>query len=243
MNLKQQRALQAQRDDLQDRENLFGPGRPGGPLGSAPKRKGRPKGTSRASLIRKLRRYHPELHKLVLDGTLTPHRAAVVGGLLRRSGEPKRTVVDLFSITPMQQQELWLGPCRSGSSFASEKERRRLWAAHRERIMEYWGRDGRRPLAWWKYESPIPYPGYARERSALFEAGLLTKSEVKALTADWRIEFNRASQPNFFFTTAPGEILQGEAARQKHFAWADIPSALVEQWEAAPQRADWACTH
>ena len=27
-------------------------------------------------------------------------------------------------------------------------------------------------------------------------------------------------------------------ARQKHFAWADIPSALVQQWEAARQRAD-----
>jgi hypothetical protein len=27
-------------------------------------------------------------------------------------------------------------------------------------------------------------------------------------------------------------------ARQKHFAWADIPSVLVQQWEAARQRAD-----
>jgi hypothetical protein len=55
---------------------------------------------------------------------------------------------------------------------------------------------------------------------------------------DWREEFARAWQPSFFFTAGPGEILHGEAARQKHFAWADIPSALVQQWEAARQRAD-----
>jgi len=50
--------------------------------------------------------------------------------------------------------------------------------------------------------------------------------------------FARAWQPGFAAVSAPGEIYHGEAARQKHFAWADIPSALVEQWEAARQRAD-----
>jgi hypothetical protein len=82
------------------------------------------------------------------------------------------------------------------------------------------------------------HPGYARERSTLFEAGLLTKSEVKALTADWRAEFARAWQPDFFYIAGPCEIYQGESARQKHFAWTDIPSALVQQWEAARQRAE-----
>jgi hypothetical protein len=42
----------------------------------------------------------------------------------------------------------------------------------------------------------------------------------------------------FAAVSAPGEIYYGEAARQKPFAWADIPSALVQQWEAARQRAD-----
>jgi hypothetical protein len=56
--------------------------------------------------------------------------------------------------------------------------------------------------------------------------------------ADWKVEFERASQPDFFFTAGPGEIYHGEAARQKHFAWADIPSVLVQQWEAARQRED-----
>jgi hypothetical protein len=58
-----------------------------------------------------------------------------------------------------------------------------------------------------------------------------------ALTAEWRTQFMRAWQPDFAFVAAPGEIYQGAVARQKHFAWADIPSALVQQWEAARQRA------
>ena len=41
-----------------------------------------------------------------------------------------------------------------------------------------------------------------------------------------------------FAIAGPGEIYKGAVARQKHFAWADIPSALVQQWEAARQRAD-----
>jgi hypothetical protein len=232
---KRRRAALYQHDDIQDRMNEYGPGRPGGPLGFAPKRKGRP--TGRLALIRRLRRDHPDLHQQVLAGELTPHRAAIAAGFLRKPREPKPPV-SAIGITPLQEMDLWLGPSYHGSAFSTDQERRRLWAAHRERIMEYWGQDGRRPQAWWRYDAPhIPYPGYARERSALFEAGLLTKSEAKALTAEWRAEFQRASQPNFFFTTAPGEILQGEAARQKHFAWADIPTALVQQWEAARQRA------
>jgi hypothetical protein len=244
MNLKQtqeQRALQAQRDDLEDRKNLFGPGRPSGPAGSAPKRKGRPRGASRASLIRKLRRYHPELHKLVLDGTLTPHRAAVVAGLLPRPLRQPAAVVNLFddAITPLQEEELWLGAnSRRGSTFANDAERRRLWEVHRKRLLDRWGVEGRRPQAWWRYDAlNIPYPGYACERSTLYEHGLLDKAEARALVAEWHAEFKRAMQPNFFFIAGPGEIYHDAIAREKHFAWADIPSALVQQWEAACQRA------
>jgi hypothetical protein len=232
---KRRRAARYQHDDIQDRMNEYGPGRPGGPLGFAPKRKGRP--TGRLALIRRLRRDHPELHQQVLAGELTPHRAAIVAGFLRKSDEPKRPV-SAIAITPLQEMELWLGPSHHGSAFSDDQQRRRLWVENRERLMRWWGQDGRRPQAWWKYDSPIPFPGPARERSALFAAGLPTKREVAALTAEWRAEFERASQRDFFFVAAPGEIYQGAAARQKHFAWADIPSALVQQWEAARQRAD-----
>jgi hypothetical protein len=232
---KRRRAARYQHDDIQDRMNEYGPGRPGGPLGFAPKRKGRP--TGRLALIRRLRRYHPELHQQVLAGELTPHRAAIVAGFLRNPGEPKRPV-SAIAITPQQEMELWLGPSHHGSSFASEEERRRLWVENRDRLMRLFGRDGCRPIAWWKYESPVPFPGLKLQRSTLYEHGLLGEAEARALVSDWKVEFERASQPSFFFTAAPGEILQGEAARQKHFAWADIPSALVQQWEAARQRAD-----
>jgi hypothetical protein len=100
--------------------------------------------------------------------------------------------------------------------------------------LRWWGQDGHRPQAWWRYESPIPYPGHTRERSALFTAGLLSKREVAALTAEWRAEFDRASKPDFVYVAGPGEIYQGALARQKLFAWADIPSALLRQWQAAP---------
>jgi hypothetical protein len=129
------------------------------------------------------------LHQLVLNGELTPFRAAVTAGFCRRKGRrPKPVVVNLsaIAITPLQEMELWLGPSHHGSAFASEEERRRLWTEHRERLMRWWGQDGHRPQAWWRYESPIPFPGYARERSTLFAAELLTKSERAALKTMWR---------------------------------------------------------
>ena len=241
MDQKQRRALLAQTNDIQDRLNEYGPGRPGGPLGWAPARKGRPTGNSSAAIIRRLRRDHPELHQLVLNGELTPHRAAVAAGFLKKPGrKPRRPVIKLSAsaLTPLQEMELWLGPSHHGAAFASEEERSRLWAAHRERLMRWWGQDGHRPQAWWRYESPIPFPGYARERSTLFAAGLLSKRELAALTTEWRTQFARAWEPDFFFIAGPGEIYQGAVARQKHFAWADIPSALLQQWEAARERAD-----
>jgi hypothetical protein len=232
---KQRRAARAQSDDIQDRMNEFGPGRPGGPLGFAPKRKGRPTGS--VALIRRLRRNHPELHQQVLAGELTPHRAAIAAGFLRKPREPKPTV-SAMAITPLQEMDLWLGPSHHGPAFASEEERRRLWTEHRDRLLRLFGQDGRRPMAWWKYESPVPFPGLRRQRSTLYEHGLLGAAEARALVADWRAEFKRASQPDFVYVAGPGEIYQGAVARQKRFAWADIPSALVQQWEAARQRAD-----
>jgi hypothetical protein len=232
---KRRRAARAQSDDIQDRMNEHGPGRPGGPLGFASRRKGRP--TGRVALIRRLRRNHPELHQQVLAGELTPHRAAIAAGFLRKPRKPKPPV-SAIAITPLQEMDLWLGPSHHGSAFASEEERHRLWVENRERLLPLFGQDGRRPMAWWKYESPVPFPGLRRQRSTLYEHGLLGAAEARALVADWRAEFKRASQPDFAYVAGPGEIYQGAVARQKHFAWADIPSALVQQWEAARPRAD-----
>jgi len=210
-----------------------GPGHPPRPTGLRPSRA--PRATGNAAVLRRLRKGFPELHGLVLAGKLTAYQAAVAAGFRGRKRQ-RPVVVNTAAITPLQEMELWLGASHHGSSFASEEERRRIWEAHRERLIRWWGTDGRRPQAWWRYDAPnIPYPGYARERSLLYEHGLLGEAEARALVADWKVEFERASQPDFFFIAGPGEIYQGAVARQKHFAWADIPSALVQQWEAARQ--------
>ena len=90
----------------------------------------------------------------------------------------------------------------------------------------------------------IPFPGPDLERSALYEAGLLGEGERESLVAEWREEFERAQVPGFGFCVgmrADGrgaEWLTGQAAREAHHAWADIPASLVDQWriESARER-------
>jgi hypothetical protein len=77
-------------------------------------------------------------------------------------------------------------------------------------------------MAWWSYEAPIPWPGYERERSTLYAAGLLGEDEKAELEAEWRREFDRAQEPGFTICLGPGEHLEGAAARRVHFRWADI---------------------
>src|SRR5262249_48026781 len=171
---KQRRSLQAQQDDIADRLNERGPGQPTGPRKSY---KPRPVGNSRAAILRRLRREFPQIHALVLDGTLSPHRAAITAGFRRPGGpRPKQRPIDPLDLSPDQSQELWLGASYDRSVFASEEERHAAWRKHRDRLMTLWGKGGRRPLAWWCYEAgELDYPGYDFERSTLFEAGRLTE--------------------------------------------------------------------
>jgi hypothetical protein len=120
--------------------------------------------------------------------------------------------------------DLWLGPSSNfPPAFDSDEQRRELWFRNREWLMEQRGSHGRRPLAWWRYD---------RERSTLYEAGLLAEEERAELLAYWRHEFNRAHGRDFFYCAGPGRILHGAAARREHFRWADIPRALVAAWRA-----------
>jgi hypothetical protein len=138
-------------------------------------------------------------------------------------------------LTHAAEMDLWLGPDpRSGQepAFGSDEQRRVLWTYHRDRLMGLFGRRGRRPQAWWQYDSPIPYPGYNREQSALCEAGLLSEPEMAELLTFWRAEFDRAHRPDFFVCLGPGEFLHGARARREHCRWADIPAPLVKQWTA-----------
>lgn len=134
-------------------------------------------------------------------------------------------------LTMSQFWSLSVGECdREPPAFESEAARREAWEVHRERLMAH-RHAGTRPDGWWCYESPIPYPGYERERSALYEAGLLSAEEVAEVTAWWREQYDRGCAPEFRCVRGPNDLLQGEAARAAHHSWADIPAALVEQWE------------
>jgi hypothetical protein len=235
---KRRDALRAQRDDIADRQNQYGSGQPDDMAGAAKGRPLRPQGNSRACILRRLRRDYPALHALVLNGTLSPHRAAITAGFRKPPGrKPKRRPVDPSEITREQEMELWLGAGHRGSVFSSEDERREAWTRHRDRLMELWGQHGRRPMAWWCYEAgELDYPGYDFERSTLFEAGRLTEPERAELLAYWKHEFDRACVPGFFICLGPGRFLANEEACAAHCRWADIPASLVEQWMAERRR-------
>src|SRR5215831_455581 len=109
--------------------------------------------------------------------------------VLRRSSRAK--------LTHAQTMELWLGPSHNGSAFASEAHARAMWVHHRDRLMQQWGRHGRRPLGWWAFEAPekglYRYPGYEHERSTLYEfSDVLSAEERTELEAQWRREFDRS---------------------------------------------------
>jgi hypothetical protein len=136
------------------------------------------------------------------------------------------------------EQEMVLqygGEERWADAFATEEEYRDAWARNRDRLLAGY-RHGRRPAAWWTLESPIPFPGYERQGSALFEANLLEPEERAALGDWWREEFAKAWEPHFFHCDGPGRLFEGAVARRKHYAWADIPNELVKQWTAQRER-------
>jgi hypothetical protein len=234
---KRRRALEAQADDIEDRQNQRGPGQPTGVRKTF---KPRPLGNSRAAILRRLGREFLELHELVLNGEITPFAAAVAAGFRKRPGPQPRRPVDPSDITREQEMELWLGAPDAGSSFASEEERSAAWFRHRDRLMAMWATGGKRPVAWWQYEAPaeLYYPGPDYERSTLFEADLLSESEKAELLAYWRREFDRANAPGFSHCAGPGKFFAGEEAREAHIKWADIPPTLVEEWTAEHQQKE-----
>jgi hypothetical protein len=140
------------------------------------------------------------------------------------------------ALTPGQELELWLGPRHHDSAFDSREELQQAWARHRDRLMALWAKNGRRPQGWWAFESPIPFPGYGREKSKLYELGLLDQREQTELEAWWREQFEKAQVPNFSLCTGPDSFLRGAAARKAHLAWADVPSALIKQWTRQRKR-------
>jgi hypothetical protein len=138
-------------------------------------------------------------------------------------------------LTPDQEMDLWLGPFLP-QAFASPEERRAAWFEHRDHLMAMFAGPGKRLMAWWQYEAPIPWPGLDRQASTLYAAGLLAEAEKAELEADWRREFDAAQASDFWICLGPDESLEGATARRVHYREADIPRDLIRKWSAARRR-------
>jgi hypothetical protein len=130
-----------------------------------------------------------------------------------------------------------LGVGHAGSSFESDEHRRETWFRYRDKLMQQWGRGGRRPQGWWWYEAPEKglrgYVGFSHERSVLWETpGVLTEGERAELEAQWRREFDRSWGEHFFYCAGPDKIFTGDVARELHWLWADLPPELLDKWMA-----------
>ena len=114
-----------------------------------------------------------------------------------------------------QEMDLWLGagPLYDPQPFASAEARRAAWLRHRDCLLRRLpSSPGRRPAGWWAYEAPLRWPGYDREQSTLYLAGLLGDEEKVELEAEWRRHFERSQVPGFTFCSGPGEHAHGATA-------------------------------
>jgi hypothetical protein len=167
-------------------------------------------------------------------------RRAFVLHALRREG--------LFNATPhggatpaqvaVEQMELTIGPGVMGSVFPDRESLRAAWEQSRVALLRR-AAPGRRPQGWWEFDAPdgLTFPGIDRERSALWQAGVLSAEEQTILEAEWRDEFDRCMAHDFAIARPwPDSLLTGHAARAEHLAWADVPRELVERWSAERRR-------
>ena len=72
----------------------------------------------------------------------------------------------------------------------------------------------------------------------MYDANLLAPRERKQLLDLRRLRFEEAYETeDFTLCLGPGVWLQGDAARNAHFRWYGIPSALIDEWEAERKAA------
>jgi hypothetical protein len=211
-----------------------------------------PTGVRRDYILRRLERDgRHDLAEAIREGRVSAYTIAVELGWTKRA-EPvsgnlnaaKRRRFQLRAVTGEgldagRMLELWLGPNPSqGSLFNSREELEQAWQEHGAEIMARWGSHGRRPQIWWELAAgDLEHPGYSRERSTLWRAGVLSEVERSELEHEWRQEFETAQAPDFTLHDGNG-ILVGDCARVAHYAWADIPRELVKRWTAARRRRE-----
>src|SRR5262249_1606981 len=99
--------------------------------------------------------------------------------------------IDSCGLSYTELMELWLGPCND-SVFDSPEQLQDAWERGRAVVMRLWGSDGRRPQGWWAFDTELEYPGYDRERSFLYAAGVLSEAERAELEREWEMAFAAA---------------------------------------------------
>ena len=108
-----------------------------------------------------------------------------------------------------QEQCLWLGVGYQDDPFPFEDEDacHEAWERHGSRVMASHAGHGRRPAGWWAYDAPewLEFD-FDRERSTLYEAGLLEGEEAAALVESWKLEFQKAHAPDFTYCGGPGRV-------------------------------------
>jgi hypothetical protein len=181
---EKRRRARAQADEIADKQNLFGSGRPDG----VKRRPQRPTGNARQALLRRLRRDHPELHRLVLAGTLSPFRAAVAAGFRKKPGPRPRPIDPLEEGHPDVLLELWLGPGHHGSLFDTRAQLQAAWNRHKDEVLRLWGSHCRRPQGWWEFEAgDLERPDdYDDEPAFLLKHGMLSEAECAEFEANER---------------------------------------------------------
>jgi hypothetical protein len=138
----------------------------------------------------------------------------------RRTRRPLINAYVPGELSSAEEMSLWLGDPSDGV-FPSSEARKQAWFDHREHMLERYGRDAKRPMAWWQYSRPsaLPWPGYDHQAKFLFLASALDPQEERKLLAEWRTVW-RAAQ------TLPA------VKRRAALAAADIPKCVLEYFAA-----------
>jgi hypothetical protein len=150
----------------------------------------------------------------------------------------KRRISKSRDLSLWQVWSLTVGDSAFPGEFASDEDRRAAWERHRDELLAESG--GRRPAAWWDYESPIPRPADRDlETPALYEAGLLSDTEIAELMPWWREQYDKAQAPDFQYCIGTAKLgdtfaswIKGAAAKRAQYRWAGIPRAIIKQWNA-----------
>lgn len=96
--------------------------------------------------------------------------------------------VEVVSIAQCIELLIGPGPVLRGanpSAFASDRQRRAAWVAHRAALLSRPNQYGRRPWAWWSYEAQQERDA-AAEAAQLIRLRVVGSAELAAIHALWR---------------------------------------------------------